>query len=407
MARERSLASEFPGLAKDWHPELNGDLRPEDVAPYSNKKAWWLGCPKGHPPYDIIVSNRSQHGQGCPYCSGRRVAPGGSLADLHPDLMKEWAPANTVSPYKIPPGHHKYVKWKCPGADDHEWEAAPKSRTRLGYGCPCCEGLKIVKSNCLATLRPDLLAEYHPNNTVSPYEIGPGHTKKVWWKCPVADDHEWEGTPENRKAGKGCPCCAGQKVVKSNCLRTTHPHLAAELHPTLNGPVTADNVIAGTGKRLTWQCSKDPSHVWAAPGSRRAASGAGCPLCSESHGEAAVAAVLKKLKIPHRREWRFDKFPEVRRLFFDFVMYHNKKIAVIEYQGEQHYHPVTFGSLEPEAATRNFEGCKRRDQRKRDWCKSRDIPLLEIPYTEPLNNVTKVVQDWLLFHFEGSPAKGR
>lgn len=32
-----------------------------------------------------------------------------------------------------------------------------------------------------------------------------GTGKKLWWKCPVANDHEWQTTGAHRVSGRGCP----------------------------------------------------------------------------------------------------------------------------------------------------------------------------------------------------------
>ena len=58
-----------PTLAKEWNYEKNGDLKPEDFMPNSNKKVWWK-CKKGHE-WQAKINNRN-HGTGCPYCSGRK-----------------------------------------------------------------------------------------------------------------------------------------------------------------------------------------------------------------------------------------------------------------------------------------------------------------------------------------------
>ena len=41
------LATLRPEIAKEWHPTKNGELTPQDVKQYSNKKVWWL-CPNNH-----------------------------------------------------------------------------------------------------------------------------------------------------------------------------------------------------------------------------------------------------------------------------------------------------------------------------------------------------------------------
>jgi rubrerythrin len=42
-----SFADLFPEVAKEWHPTKNGDLKPDQVAPASNKDVWWQ-CARGH-----------------------------------------------------------------------------------------------------------------------------------------------------------------------------------------------------------------------------------------------------------------------------------------------------------------------------------------------------------------------
>ena len=94
--------------------------------------------------------------------------------------------------------------------------------------------------------------EWHPtkNGDLTPYNVVAGSDLKVWWKCDVADDHEWEATIDKRTSGRGCSCCCGFTVVKSNCLATTCPELAAQWHPTKNGDLKPENFTAGSNKRI-------------------------------------------------------------------------------------------------------------------------------------------------------------
>ncbi len=58
---------------------------------------------------------------------------------------------------------------------------------------------------------PEIAAQWHPtkNGDLRPEDVSAGSGKKVWWKCPVADDHEWAATIANR-AGRGSGCPAWQ-----------------------------------------------------------------------------------------------------------------------------------------------------------------------------------------------------
>lgn len=137
---ENDLDSQFPAIAQEWHPTKNGPLRPTQIAPASNRKVWWL-CPLGHD-YQAVVSSRTQRGNGCPYCSGRKVLTGfNDLATKYPEVAKEWHPTlnGQLTPQDVTPGSRKRVWWQC--SEGHTWQAIIYSRTgSQRCGCPVCSG---------------------------------------------------------------------------------------------------------------------------------------------------------------------------------------------------------------------------------------------------------------------------
>jgi hypothetical protein len=137
-----------------------------------------------------------------------------SLADLHPDLAAEWHPTlnGKLTPDRVVAGTAKPRWWKCPVGPDHEWEAPPQRRVRQP-GCPFCTGNRISVTNSLATLAPDVAAEWHPtlNGDLTPHDVTAGSRRKVWWRCALEPDHEWPATVSNRTNAAhptGCPACA-------------------------------------------------------------------------------------------------------------------------------------------------------------------------------------------------------
>ena len=142
-----------------------------------------------------------------------------SIAGKYPEVAKEWNyELNEIGPDEVFPGSNKKYWWKCDKGVDHVWDVSPNKRCLVGRKCPVCSNQKVVLSNCLATTHPHLAREWHPTlNDKTPYEVVAGSNKKVWWKCPEGDDHEWLVASNGRK---GCPICSNQKVVKSNCLET-------------------------------------------------------------------------------------------------------------------------------------------------------------------------------------------
>jgi hypothetical protein len=62
-----SLLHLFPEIAKEWHPTMNGDKKPEHFTHGSNEIIWWL-CPKQHA-YDLPIKERtSNKPSGCRTC---------------------------------------------------------------------------------------------------------------------------------------------------------------------------------------------------------------------------------------------------------------------------------------------------------------------------------------------------
>ncbi len=142
---DNDLASQYPAIAKEWHPTKNGALTPDHIAPASNRKVWWI-CDKGHE-YQAVVSTRTQRNGGCPYCANKRVLPGfNDLATKYPEIAAQWHPTmnGSLTPDHVLPGSRKKVWWQC--RSGHVWQAVVYSRTgSQRTGCPVCCGYATGK----------------------------------------------------------------------------------------------------------------------------------------------------------------------------------------------------------------------------------------------------------------------
>jgi hypothetical protein len=222
-----------------------------------------------------------------------------------PKLVAEWHPTRNVGldPGEVSQGSGRKVWWKCPHGPDHEWRTSANNRTAGRTGCPCCAGRKVSVTNSLTSLRPDLARQWHPtrNGKVLPERVVIGSTRLFWWKCPVAADHEWRISPHDRANLEGrCPFCLGLRVCSTNSLASTHPHIAAEWHPTKNrGRIP--QVVAGSSRLVWWRCTRSAEHEWRASVSNRTLRGSGCPFCS---GRRASAQHCLQILYPAiAREW--------------------------------------------------------------------------------------------------------
>ena len=108
--------------------------------------------------------------------------------------------------------------------------------------------------------------------------------------------------------------------------------------------------------------------------------GQGCPTCRASKGEKSLRKYLEEKGIEYVAQKKFDDCYYINKLPFDFYL--PKENICIEYQGEQHYFPVNiYGGDE------GFKERQRNDKIKRDFCDKNNIKLIEIKYTENIEDV--------------------
>jgi positive regulator of sigma E activity len=300
-----SLASLYPGLARQWHPTKNGDLTPANVVAASGKKVWWLYLERPDHEWPAVVGDRtsSRRPTSCPYCANKKVSVTNSLATLFPNVAAEWHPTKNgdLTPDQVIAGSNKIFWWQCSKDPTHEWPAKVMNRTfhPQPTGCPYCSNAKVSDSNSLAALYPELAAQWHPtkNENLAPEQIVPGSNKRVWWECPEGPDHEWpEQVLKRTSRGYNCPFCASKRVSVTNSLATLFPDVAAQWHPTKNGDLTPGQVVAGSHEVYWWQCPDNPNHQWPASLDKRTGAGRSCPVCNQGWTIAAIRGFVDSLK---------------------------------------------------------------------------------------------------------------
>ncbi|MFJ6680233.1 zinc-ribbon domain-containing protein [Microbacterium sp. NPDC091382] len=274
-----TLADVYPDLAAEWDYERNDGVTPRDVFPGSGRQRAWI-CAAGHR-YSATPNTRTTKGSGCGICSNKVLsADVNSLAATHPDLVEsewDWGANGSLKPDQVLAGSERAVAWRC-REYGHPFVTAPVNRTR-GRGCHVCTRQKPHPSTCLAATHPDVAAlwDYTRNGDLTPEVVMAGSNQAAWWVCSAAG-HSYDAAISSVAKGIGCRFCSNRGVAGHNSMAATHPELAAQLHPTKNPGVTAHTFVAGTSKRLWWQCER--LHEWMATGDNRVRSRTGCPFCS-------------------------------------------------------------------------------------------------------------------------------
>ena len=270
------------------------------VKAQSNYRVWWK-CP--HEPdheWEATVGQRTKR-PSCPFCSGRQASARNNLAVANPDLAAQWHPTKNdeLTPFDFTPNSGRKVWWVCGLGPDHEWQAEVVTRNSAGRGCPYCSGNKLSVTNSLATRFPDVARSWHPtlNGEATPEQVVSGTKQKFWWKCDVADDHEWKASASNRTANRsGCPGCSGRHASVTNSLETRFPEIAAQWHPTKNEGVTPADVVAGSSKKVWWKCPNGPDHEWQTAPSGLVTRGCSCPFCSMPPKKVSVTNCMATLR---------------------------------------------------------------------------------------------------------------
>ena len=84
---------------------------------------------------ESMLNSQKYQTKGCPSCTRARLRESESFAELHPELMDEYAPTNTTDPYTTFPNNKEQVDWICRDCG-YKWEASFQIRHRGGGVCP-------------------------------------------------------------------------------------------------------------------------------------------------------------------------------------------------------------------------------------------------------------------------------
>ncbi len=277
------LATTDPALGREFSPK-NRPLTADQVFAGSSKTFWWR-CDKGHD-FEAKASNRSAAHSGCPICLHRHIIIGvNDAATLYPQLAREFHPDKNLnhSLDRLAPGTNVLLWWQC--TEGHTYRASLGNRTR-GAGCRYC-ARRASQRVTIAKARPDLAAEWHPNNLpLTPADVTIGSRMDIEWLCP--NGHSYVQRPERRNAGYGCFICSGRKLLRgTNDAQTRYPEICSEWHPSMNCFKEACDVLPGGTALYWWKCKE--GHITRQSVPHRVQSG-GCTECAASQRVALHSA---------------------------------------------------------------------------------------------------------------------
>lgn len=259
-----------------------------------------------------------------------------------------------------------------------------------GRGCPECARRSRRESQLLSN-DEFILRLNKCNPSVEPLEEYKGGHTKIRCRCKI-HNREWSTTPGELYHGYGCPECYTERIRKAlSWSKDEFIERLEKVNPDIE--VLGEYINSQTG--IECRCKKC-GYVWyPTPNNLLYGKVTGCPKCqSYSKGEDRIQEYLELNHIQYRIHKTYPDLLGVggKRLSFDFYLpEHN---LLVEYQGQQHEAPTTFGNMTIEESKKQFEIQQEHDKRKRNYAQEHEIELLEIWYYD-YNNINKILDEKL------------
>lgn len=191
-----------------------------------------------------------------------------------------------------------------------------------------------------------------------------GNKKLIRVTCPIHGD--FYQAPLYHLQGRGCPKCYDERRGETRKIGIDEfIRRAREIHGDKYDYSKVNYV-----NNKTKVCIICPKHgeFWVVP-EKHLIRGDGCPKCSESHMERAVALKLDSLNIEYIRQYRFNWLRNKSQMPLDFFI--PELNTAIECQGDQH-----FRSYEAFGGDSTLESIQTRDLLKYNLCKENGVRLL-------------------------------
>lgn len=266
------------------------------------------------------------------------------------------------------------VRFKSCGHE--EWKKPFKLLAHHGCSNPSCrwKHLSKVKTFSNEDFINALSEQGLSYEVLSDYQ---GRRKPVTVKN-LACGHAYTAQAGNILNGHGCPICHGYKDTDKfrKILDTKYPDEYTVLGEYVNNrtPIRLKHNQCG----YEWDAHpKDLLRAFR------------CPCCNRSLGEKQISDYLDLHDIPYIAQYKFDDCADKRPLPFDFAIFVNDKLRLIEFDGSQHFRSRGSGWN----TESNKSEINRRDQIKTDYCVQHNIPLLRIPYWK-IRSINKLLDSF-------------
>ena len=277
------LASQNKQLASEWHPTLNGNLKPTDIVVSSNKKVWWL-CPTCGYSYINSVSKRHIRNQSCPECNDK----GTSFPEFVIFFYLSKVYSDTIHRHKIQgiefdifiPSINTAIEYD--GNYYHKGKIDKENQKDQFCKDNNIRFIRVRENKLELTKSAEIIwVKDRDNNDLNSAIVA------LFNILNISYDFEINIIKDNSSI-------MNLKRIKEieNSIAITHPELAAEWHPTKNGNLKPENFSHGSNIIVWWLCP-DCGHEYQSAINNRT-SGNGCVFCNKKMWTEEEIKILKK-----------------------------------------------------------------------------------------------------------------
>lgn len=311
-------------------------------------------------------NNMERNTKGCKYCVGKE--------------LPEWyvlQEAKEINPYieLLEPYKNLSARMKC-FCVKHNCNTSKSMQEILkGHGCYYCGLEKLSEQHFLSDEQvQNNINITNPHVKLIKYN---GNKRKSDFYCKKHNKYFNKHYTNLLQSSSGCDECYKENIRErqgmgedefKNRLKDAHPELVV-LGEYINN-----------SSPLKVYCTEH-NHTYSSTPVSLLDRKTCCDKTRITYKEEQVCKLLEdKWFFKITRQKTFEDCVDKRCLPFD--VYLDDYNVLIEYQGEQHYKPIRYSSESLEEAEEKFKYTKAHDLIKQNYCKTNNIPLIEIPYWE-------------------------
>lgn len=325
-----------------------------------------------------VYTMRNSKGK-CPYCLNRKR----TTDDFKNELF-------TINPNIEILGEftkvEDHIKCRCKVCGN-TWNGIFRNLLN-GASCPQCARENYIPSNKhTQKWFDDKMKMLHPNiQALTPFV---SMKSQILCKCKI-DENEWATSPDSLLNGQcGCPICANKLMGLHR--RKSNDEFIEQLKK-INPNIIPLEDYKTDHEKILCKCSIH-NYKWYVAPNKILRKYTGCPKCASYHNENIISNILDKWGYEYVMQKRFPDCKDTNTLPFDF--YIPKYNIVIEYDGEHHYMPIFPSKYTHGQNIDRLTYIQKHDKIKNDYCKSKNMYLIRIPYWER-DNIEYILFDELV-----------